>query len=144
MNCPQCGTPTAVFDCGAQSKCLLCGHTVYLTTARSEAIRAAVNVLEHAPDLEALAEVGDALESLARELATCKHGIQEETDDGSNPRVPGVRWCVLCGSWQSQRGGLWRKPKFAREAKCIYANIQKLSTNLEPSQPASPSPRRAR
>lgn len=46
---------------------------------------------------------------LVRELATCEH---EETGE-----LPGMLWCVLCGSWKSKRSGLWRVSRLALKAK---------------------------
>jgi hypothetical protein len=131
-NCPQAernGRPCAVF-------CPLC-HPMPKNSERNEALRAAVGSLEHAPDLEAIAEVGTAmaaLEAIAEvgtamaalmhQLATCEHEVTRQTEQATGLRAP---WCPSCGAHRTwEYGAQWIPSELAREAKDLDAARQRL------------------
>jgi hypothetical protein len=122
MNCPQAernGRPCAVF-------CPLC-HPMPKNSERNEALRAAVGLLEHAPDLEAIAEVGTAMAALMHQLATCEHEVTRQTEQATGLRAP---WCPSCGAHRTwEYGAPWIPSELARKAKDLDAARQRLGAS---------------
>jgi hypothetical protein len=128
MNCPHGWTEFS--RAGKSIVCPLC-HPPKNSSDRNEALRAAVGSLEHAPDLEAIADLGTTMAALVHELATCKHTGAARVRYLAQSKAVG-NYCVNCGArkvLQKGKPAAWRLTALADQAMAIDAARQKLGAS---------------